>query len=101
MMFLTGWKQEICRGVNISRVEILKPPPPPKAIFNFKCDMLNPFSSKLGNAALEESPLEAVVGAGGGLVGLGVQAPASWFGSAWKKLGAPAVIEKAKINKYL
>ncbi|KAI8453285.1 hypothetical protein BY996DRAFT_4583362 [Phakopsora pachyrhizi] len=80
---------------------ILKPPPPPQAKFNFKRDILNPFSSKLGYAALEESPLGAVVGAGGGPVGLGVQAAAGWVGSAWKKLGAVAVIEKAKIDEHL
>ncbi|CAH7684652.1 hypothetical protein PPACK8108_LOCUS19009 [Phakopsora pachyrhizi] len=146
----------------MSRVVILKPPPPSKAKFNFKRDILSPFSSKIGYAALNfirqsrikarltghppspipsstreseqllrskilnpliskypsepvrqndsrnslgseskvmriilvgleyqtESPLGAFVGAGGGLVGLG-------------KLGAVAVIEKAKIEKHL
>ncbi|KAA1138136.1 hypothetical protein PGTUg99_005538 [Puccinia graminis f. sp. tritici] len=65
---------------------ILKPSPQPQPKFNFKRDILSPFSNKLGYAALEESPLGAVVGAGG--VGQGVQAAAGWVGNAWKRLGA-------------
>ncbi|PLW05869.1 hypothetical protein PCASD_23868 [Puccinia coronata f. sp. avenae] len=66
---------------------ILKPSPQPQPKFNFKRDILSPFSNKLGYAALEESPLGAVVGAGGSSVGQGVQAAAGWVGSAWKRLG--------------
>ncbi|KAI9602282.1 hypothetical protein H4Q26_001569 [Puccinia striiformis f. sp. tritici PST-130] len=67
---------------------ILKPSPQPQPKFNFKRDILSPFSNKLGYAALEESPLGAVVGAGGSSVGQGVQAAAGWMGNAWKRLGA-------------
>ncbi|WAR57754.1 hypothetical protein PtB15_8B807 [Puccinia triticina] len=69
---------------------ILKPSPQPQPKFNFKRDILSPFSNKLGYAALEESPLGAVVGAGGSSVGQGVQAAAGWVGNAWKRLGAAA-----------
>ncbi|MBW0539763.1 hypothetical protein O181_079478 [Austropuccinia psidii MF-1] len=65
---------------------ILKPTPPPQPKFNFKRDILNPFSNKLGYAAIEESPLSAVVGNGTVSVGQGVQAAAGWVGNAWKKL---------------
>ncbi|KAG0152500.1 hypothetical protein CROQUDRAFT_35490 [Cronartium quercuum f. sp. fusiforme G11] len=71
---------------------ILKPPPPPQAKFNFKRDILNPFSTRLGYAAVEESPLGAVVG---------VQAAAGWVGSAFKRLGAVAVAEKAKLDEAI
>ncbi|KNZ60010.1 hypothetical protein VP01_1626g2 [Puccinia sorghi] len=82
---------------------ILKPSPQPQPKFNFKRDILSPFSNKLGYAALEESPLGAVVGAGGSSVGQGVQAAAGWVGSAWKRLGgattttATAIIEQPRI----
>lgn len=80
---------------------ILKPPPPPQAKFNFKRDILNPFSTRLGYAAVEESPLSAVVGTGGGSVGHGVQAAAGWVGSAFKRLGAAAAAERSKFDDAL
>ncbi|EGG05072.1 uncharacterized protein MELLADRAFT_88133 [Melampsora larici-populina 98AG31] len=80
---------------------ILKPPRPPQAKFNFKRDILNPFSTRLGYATVEESPLNAVVGTGTGAVGQGVQAAAGWVGSAFKRLGAVAAAEKAKLDDAL
>ncbi|KAH9814509.1 hypothetical protein DFH28DRAFT_971955 [Melampsora americana] len=80
---------------------ILKPPRPPQAKFNFKRDILNPFSNRLGYATVEESPLNAVVGTGTGAVGQGVQAAAGWVGSAFKRLGAVAAAEKAKLDDAL
>lgn len=80
---------------------ILKPPRPPQAKFNFKRDILNPFSTRLGYATVEESPLNSVVGTGTGAVGQGVQAAAGWVGSAFKRLGAVAAAEKAKLDDAL
>lgn len=81
------------------RKGILKPPPPPQAKFSFKRDILAPVSSRLGYAEVAESPLGAVMlSANAGGVGQGVQAAAGWVGSAWKRLGAAAVAERARLE---